>query len=1048
MDETTIEAILKDHSIDKVSGVPFSAIVFMLYYGLELKHFLLEISDEFISRFPLEQDDAGESASMYLSGSAAQGLYLNTQYLPDARDIDIVTINKKYPVRLNCKYEQAPLDELPFGLSVKDDENQKICQQGPKMNVTTTECDDRYLNIKVLPDTPKGYVLVQKCRSHPLPVQTVDDLYVSSLKTTEARVQFWHELEPFFRQRFEELDKDSSLFSFIEPHGPAATAFMSLFESTTPFEIDIVFCIPYPMNIWYSEAVEWINRERPSGWPLKALVDEIVQDGCTLIPKGSVGSPMEDFEWRVSFTGDLKLARSLTRVQREIMHILKALVSEPQHGYDVIDLTTSIESFQFLNLMYYESEHINQKHWCPENIARMLLYLIDKYLEHFHRKELNHYFIRSRNIFEKFRALTDEEMDTILYTVLRLRQDPLGQILQQEKYLRLPSHLHKMVYLPFVEEVKSSSYVPDKVYVNTLVRLAKAHLLEENYSISNIYALDAIKFYHRMANDTLTESEYMDLMFIVALSYHRSGSWEQSLEYLEKLYLVINKLEKELLYRLFGLRTYAQLIMLYARILTRSLDQVTDAKSYKDTIPVVKHLYHQAEETESNIPTLTLDMMNLYLHLGDTNEFENLIDVFRNSFSEFESVTLEFENGDVSDEVLSSDVEVIYDRSIMVKNMQSDSDADSDPSESVSKKPRLETSVDSSLEDSLDDETPLGQTGFEQTTPFDFTPFSQTQFDSCFEATSFEQDLGNFPCETPIDRSILEQQNDNEPHNKLGREALDSTEESLIDAENFDTVGDELSTEKVSLAPDTDDVLGETKYAEDDDITYTQSDLNMIDIGLFTDYCRLKEFQKLDIKEKVKTISERLERNIQSSRASGKVVSFKMLDAAYDMFFPKSQTPDPLVYFHDILAKENENDYIIYSTADIPLLDEDLVKYFKDKDVKSVKIPAKIFYQHLKIRYYKLTNNKLGVKKIISIMETLSDDMDNGSDASFSKYLMGCHLEWVGDSEAARDMYAESAAYLKPLVVKEQVLTWYKTVFDIVRQFEPKNKYLDDIFAV
>ena len=253
---------------------------------------------------------------------------------------------------------------------------------------------------------------------------------------------------------------------------------------------------------------------------------------------------------------------------------------------------------------------------------------------------------------------------------------------------------------------------------------------------------------------------------------------------------------------------------------------------------------------------------------------------------------------------------------------------------------------------------------------------------------------------------------------------------------------------KVTLSPDTDDVLGETKNAEDDDISFTQSDLNMIDIGLFTDYCRLKEFQNLDIKEKVKTISERLERNIQISRASGKVVSFKMLDAAYDMFFPKSQTPDPLVYFHDILAKENENDYIIYSIADIPLLDEDLVKYFKDKDVKSVKIPAKIFYQHLKIRYYKLTNNRLGVKKIISNMETLSDNMDNGSDASFSKYLIGCHLEWFGDSEAAKDMYAESAAYLKPLVVKEQVLTWYKTVFDLVRQFEPKNKYLDDIFAV
>ena len=44
---------------------------------------------------------------------------------------------------------------------------------------------------------------------------------------------------------------------------------------------------------------------------------------------------MEEYEWRVSFTGDFKLARSLSPVQREIMHILKALISEPQYNQEI-----------------------------------------------------------------------------------------------------------------------------------------------------------------------------------------------------------------------------------------------------------------------------------------------------------------------------------------------------------------------------------------------------------------------------------------------------------------------------------------------------------------------------------------------------------------------------------------------------------------------------------------------------------------------------------------------------------------------------------------
>ena len=241
--------------------------------------------------------------------------------------------------------------------------------------------------------------------------------------------------------------KDGTLLYKIEPHGPAATLH-TLFQ----MEFFLVFALPYPLS-WPAFANEWEKRQRPSGWPPQALIQEIKSDGCTLIPKGSLGSPMEEFEWRVSFTGDLKLARSLSPVQREIMHVLKAVMSEPQYNQEIrskgINLTTEFESFKFLNLLYTESEKLSSDHWKPQEFANMLFYLIDMYLECFEQKHLSHYFIKSRNILEKYNSMPNEEINDVLYTLLRVRNDPLGQILQQRRLLRLTPHTHQMVYSQF-----------------------------------------------------------------------------------------------------------------------------------------------------------------------------------------------------------------------------------------------------------------------------------------------------------------------------------------------------------------------------------------------------------------------------------------------------------------------------------------------------------------------------------------------------------------------------------------------------------------------
>ena len=142
--------------------------------------------------------------------------------------------------------------------------------------------------------------------------------------------------------------------------------------------------------------------------------------------------------------------------------------------------------------------------------------LIDDYLKCFDNRFLSHYFIKSRNVLAKFRSYTKEEIDGVLYISMRICHDPLGQILQQQRFLCLSPKTHQVVYLPFVDEIKRSGLVSHKLFVSTLVWHSKAHVLESFYNSAYVSAIEALKFYNRIAKDTLSDEEYMDLMFTIA----------------------------------------------------------------------------------------------------------------------------------------------------------------------------------------------------------------------------------------------------------------------------------------------------------------------------------------------------------------------------------------------------------------------------------------------------------------------------------------------------------------------------------------------------
>lgn len=78
-------------------------------------------------------------------------------------------------------------------------------------------------------------------------------------------------------------------------------------------DIDIAYSFEY--NFWPLQAKEWIRR--PRLWPSQKLVNEIVQNGCHVVPLGPIKSVKSDLFWRLSFinTAEQKLVSAFNHTQ-------------------------------------------------------------------------------------------------------------------------------------------------------------------------------------------------------------------------------------------------------------------------------------------------------------------------------------------------------------------------------------------------------------------------------------------------------------------------------------------------------------------------------------------------------------------------------------------------------------------------------------------------------------------------------------------------------------------------------------------------------------
>ena len=1080
MEDSTIQYILNNSEIDSVSNVSFATVVFMLYYGLELDHFLTDISDELVQRYDLVKHDVGEH-SIYRSGSVAQGFYLNTNYLPHARDIDVVAICHRYDIREKCEYDEERYDIT--GVGDVSDIRVKLHDEDAKQSEDTCpmalSCDDeeKYFNIKVLSDTPPGYVLIERCKRQRKAIQTESERYVSSLKATEARVKFWSDLQPMIKQKFDGIDpndegKESALFSFFQPHGPAATAFMSLFESTTPFETDLVFCVPYPLP-WPRVAAEFLTRERPSGWPSQTLINEIYNDGCTLIPKGEVGSKMEDYEWRISFTGELRLARALSKSQRDLVHALKALISEPQHPVDLLDVSTSVESYHLLTLMYRESENVDTSFWAPSNIAKTLFLLLDRYVEHFEKRFLSHYFISQRNVFAKYTSLTAEEIDTVLYTVLRIRHDPIGQILQQEKYLNLPPGLHRWAFGPIVDGLSmgNTRQINPICYVKSLLRLSKAHLQEGHLDRAMVFASDAKRFLDFMQmKDTLVH-DIADVNLILLITMHRAGHLDKAIAILEYLGGILRDEEDNV---------DAMSLSLFYQLEGRLSSVLYAKKEYmrKECVARIWSSYKKAIVYTSCTKQVVVEFMYVVIALFGPDEFKRkTLDI-----KEFLPTTFE-------DVEKSEDVEILYDRKQLTAKMEVDVSVGSIAPNQASMKQNKQMEFDNGNSVESDVQCDFSGTEKLQTT-FDID--TQTEQDISVTVDNGESDVDQNPEASMIDSYTVDDngvQEDTEAdiqrsqtfylenpehkftsfNNQQNLKVVDysstghirhTTQPDMNDQKSTkmdveDTVMEEViydrKTFRLQEHPEVHEFREENNIRtldDDDNLKYSDADVKMIDVKFVEDFCRVKLFERIGLVRKSEEIMARLKANVRKARQTGMKVSIKMVEQAYDEFFNAAKAmTDVSPHISDIDI--TDNNYIYFSRADSPYLDEIFHEVFSKVELAVMKVPVNMVLLHSKIMFFSSRKMVRELRELMEKMETFVDSLEEKDDIEVCERILNLHRRILTErfeGDFSFDVGLDEDNYMKELPVKDQVLKWIDAVFDTMTKYEPKNKYLDEVF--
>ncbi|CAG2186724.1 unnamed protein product [Mytilus edulis] len=162
---------------------------------------------------------------------------------------------------------------------------------------------------------------------------------------------------------------------------------------------------------------EWQNRQR--NWPPTDVVRDIYNSEFFVVAKPALVEPSKDMDFCLACNiGEIKLAKAMTQLQRNVILIIKSLQKSTLRDYTEI-LTT----FHWKTVVYRVSEKTETQileHRTKDNILKFLQSVLEYMVDCLCKNDLQHYFVPSN----LFAGKDEKETHDIILKISEIQENP------------------------------------------------------------------------------------------------------------------------------------------------------------------------------------------------------------------------------------------------------------------------------------------------------------------------------------------------------------------------------------------------------------------------------------------------------------------------------------------------------------------------------------------------------------------------------------------------------------------------------------------------
>ncbi|XP_060080232.1 uncharacterized protein LOC132559616 [Ylistrum balloti] len=220
-------------------------------------------------------------------------------------------------------------------------------------------------------------------------------------------------------------EQSRSIPKSIVPHG-----------QSSPQATSLNTVVGFACKSWPRDAEEWVTRTRLCGWPPQKLVDQIVCQGCHLVPleEKSLEDKTMVLKWRISLaSAERSLVHAFSHVQLKVYCLLKYFFIQLKNTNLLREFPGVVSSALLKTLMFFSVENSHPMLWKEQNLFYCFWFCFNILMSWAQKECCPNYFIPSDDMFqEKLRGRNQQK----LFDVLTIFHGMKLLCLSHEKFFR------------------------------------------------------------------------------------------------------------------------------------------------------------------------------------------------------------------------------------------------------------------------------------------------------------------------------------------------------------------------------------------------------------------------------------------------------------------------------------------------------------------------------------------------------------------------------------------------------------------------------------